>query len=996
MTFPHDQHGPMTRRWVASFLLVLGGLLDLNDSTANDAERSPPIAPILRVETPMHTALIRKPAYDAKLNRLYTASDDKTVRVWQLPKGRLVHVLRVPIAEGFEGRLYVVDLHPDGRTVAMGGWTGWDLDGQGAFYLVNAESGDMIRRVGGFPETIGTLAFAPDGQHIVVGLQGNKGLRVLRTSDYVEVARDSEYGDRILDVGFASDGRLVAASLDGYIRLYDAQFKLIGRRRTTTGQQPLSIKFSPNGQFIAVGFSDMAPPAIYTSADLNLWHAVDPSVVRNQRRLQNINWNDTGDALYATGESSDVTRSQIYRWGDGGKAKGQVISTTAQRPGGLLPLTQGRMAFITEDPSIGIIDPTNHIEFIVKSDLADTRLHGRPLAVDAEARSIEIQPRANDPTVLRLSIRDRRIERIEPSRKPLVPARTQSSLFTLTNWQHADNPSLNGVPLALDNYEVSRSFAISPDDQHLVLGTEWSLRSYDRAGQLRWRQKMTGVVWQVVVSSDSRSVVAALSDGTIRWHRADNGEAYLSAFVHPSSEDWVAWIPSGHYVSSNNGDQYIGWHFNQGRASAPLFYRAVQFERQLYRPDLIDAALAVRDAQAPLKSALARGATDVSKLLAIAPPTVRLTAVGPARASADGIAKATVRLDGRALQLPMQSVSVYVNNLPVTPRRSRAIAQNEARIVGREITVDLTEAENTVRVEISNGQALGVGEAIIDFAGPSKRIGTAGGNLYVLAVGIDKFTHLRVPGRVPGTYERVDLEFAARDADEIARHFRESGRQHFSNIFVKALSDNTAEKPDGAAIVRALDFLGDAGERDTVIVFLASHGVSDPQGNYYFVPRDVRMADWIAAETGQGRAPSMIPWTTFFDALREVAGRRILIVDTCHARNIEGKLDFHSLAKRSFSSRFSLMVAAKGDEQSQEYAKGKHGLFTYALLEALRTGPDLDADGYISLAEAFAGALPIVEKYRFPKRPQTPQLLAPAPLDRTILSRQATSQLRSR
>lgn len=82
------------------------------------------------------------------------------------------------------------------------------------------------------------------------------------------------------------------------------------------------------------------------------------------------------------------------------------------------------------------------------------------------------------------------------------------------------------------------------------------------------------------------------------------------------------------------------------------------------------------------------------------------------------------------------------------------------------------------------------------------------------------------------------------------------------------------------------------------------------------------------------------------------------------------------------------MVAAKSNEQSQEYAPGRHGLFTYALLESLR-GDAADADGHVTLAEAFNQALPIVEAKRARSVPQTPQLHAPWPLDRTVLLRRA-------
>ena len=72
------------------------------------------VDPILRVETGMHTTLIRRVVVDAARNRLITASDDKTIRVWQMPEARLLNVLRVPIDSGHEGQLFGLAVSPDG------------------------------------------------------------------------------------------------------------------------------------------------------------------------------------------------------------------------------------------------------------------------------------------------------------------------------------------------------------------------------------------------------------------------------------------------------------------------------------------------------------------------------------------------------------------------------------------------------------------------------------------------------------------------------------------------------------------------------------------------------------------------------------------------------------------------------------------------------------------------------------------------------------------
>jgi uncharacterized caspase-like protein len=221
----------------------------------------------------------------------------------------------------------------------------------------------------------------------------------------------------------------------------------------------------------------------------------------------------------------------------------------------------------------------------------------------------------------------------------------------------------------------------------------------------------------------------------------------------------------------------------------------------------------------------------------------------------------------------------------------------------------------------------------------------------------------------------------------MARFFGRQGSREFRKVHTRALSDLDEAKPDRARIVAALGFLADAKADDTVIVFLASHGVSDAAGNYYFLPRDAQGGDVAAAVNGAGaEATSLIRWDVFADALRRTAGRRILIVDTCHARGVEGRADLQSLAKRSAASRFALVLAARADEESQEYPPAQHGLFTHALLEGLRGAGDADADGRITVEEAFRHAVPMVERLQDRTLgTQTPQLVAPESLRRTVV-----------
>jgi hypothetical protein len=77
---------------------------------------------------------------------------------------------------------------------------------------------------------------------------------------------------------------------------------------------------------------------------------------------------------------------------------------------------------------------------------------------------------------------------------------TDDERMALDGWRNDVKPAVNGLPLKLDDYEISRSFALSPDDRMLVLGAEWAVRACKRDAQALWTTRMSGVVWQVAVS----------------------------------------------------------------------------------------------------------------------------------------------------------------------------------------------------------------------------------------------------------------------------------------------------------------------------------------------------------------------------------------------------------------------------------------------------------------------------------------------------------------
>ena len=177
------------RRW----LWLAAGLAILLAGRVSAQPADLPAEPMLRIDAQGHIAQIRRIATDAKERFAVTASDDKTVRVWSLPDGKLQRTIWLPSGDGDLGKAYAVALSPDGATIAVGGWT--EPVGS-SIYLFDRASGALTQRLPGLPDVVLHLAFSPDGRRLAAAVWGANGIRVFDAGDgYRLLPSDSDYGD---------------------------------------------------------------------------------------------------------------------------------------------------------------------------------------------------------------------------------------------------------------------------------------------------------------------------------------------------------------------------------------------------------------------------------------------------------------------------------------------------------------------------------------------------------------------------------------------------------------------------------------------------------------------------------------------------------------------------------------------------------------------------------------------------------------------------------
>jgi CHAT domain-containing protein len=329
----------------------------------------------------MHAAVITTIAADPDNRYLVTGSEDKTVRVWDVPTGRLLRVITPPAGKGHEGKILVLAISPDGKTIACGGYTGSrkNIEQEGKtyydVYMYERASGQLLHTLS-VPYVVEGLVYSRDGAFLVATSRGAfaststdfGSSRIFTTVDY-RWARDAlipEAGSAGAFADFDGQGRLLVLQKFGMWNMEIAG-KGVHESRQIYGI-PTSVSFSPDGSRIAVAFAD-ATVGVYSGQDLSLLYKPDvqgigPAEVEftddmdlAEVNLSTVVWSFDGTFLYYAGGRTCAHGSCFIRkWSDGGRGPYKDLPAARARITQLIALPKGGVAYAAVDPAFGVLD----------------------------------------------------------------------------------------------------------------------------------------------------------------------------------------------------------------------------------------------------------------------------------------------------------------------------------------------------------------------------------------------------------------------------------------------------------------------------------------------------------------------------------------------------------------------------------------------------------------------------------------------------------------
>jgi WD40 repeat protein len=889
-----------------------------------------------------HKKSITSIAFNPKGKTFATCSYDKQVIIWDVETGKALKTLK-----GHKMEVYEIEYSPDGKRIAS-------VSHDQTIKLWDAETGKEIRTFTGHTYAVKSVTISSDGKRIA-----SSGV-----DDLIKIW-DIETGREIISIpnswngsiAFSPNGKyVVTGSNDKLVKIYDIE---TGKKiQTFSGhiKDVNTVIFSHNGKNIISGGSDKS---------IRFWNfdtgkEIKTLGVQRTSRVEDVKFSSDGKKIITCGDKTikiwDITTGQQARVLKGHNSYVRAIDISRD---GKKIVSGG------SDKSIRIWNAESGVELKSISHVQDiTELAFSPDGKRFAIASDDINPKIFD-AVTGSEIKSFKgqtgiIQAIaySPDGKNIVSAsfdnsvkiwdiETGNSIKNLSGYKDgvitlAYSP--DGSTIASGDERViiwdaksgnlirkSKgekcdvwSIAYSPNGKQIVSGCMdynariWNVETGD---ELKTLKGHTSIVYSVAYSPDSKWVITGSDDHTSKIWKVETGEEVLT-MISFIDGNWVVYSPDGRFDGSTEGIKLL--HFVIGNEIIPL----ESFFEQYFTPGLLGLVLA-GEVYKPTEFSISN----------IKPkPNVKITppqCTDPSCTVSNPVFTVNVQVTDQGGGI--DEIRIYHNGklLEGTTRGLKLFGQNY------QFTINLTDGDNTIKATAFNSQRT---EAIPDeITVRYKAPQVIKPNMYVLAIGVNSYLN-----------PKYNLNYAKNDADAFISTLKKGALTLFGNVETITINDANATK---TKILQAIESIKLKIKAEDVFVFYyAGHGVMSAGTDaekplFYLIPHDVTKM-YEADEMLKKLGISANEIGEFSKNIK--AQKQLFVIDACQSGGAMQTLAMRGAAEEKAIAQLArstgtYFIAASGTEQfATEVAELGHGVFTYAVIEALK-GSCKSQDGRVTV-----------------------------------------------
>lgn len=988
--------------------LVLAGLV-FTTALAQDGTDMPMV-----LKPKGHKGLIRDLDLSPDGKQIVTAGQDKTIRVWDVDTYEQRGEFMGHIGSEKFGAVLTTQVSPDGRYLAASGVFGNRDHRQSVadIRLYDYHTQKIVHVFTGHQMASNTLQWSSDSRYLISACNDHS-IGIWDVQQLAPKAMLKGHGDVVWAADIYKD-KIVSASEDNLVMLWDMQSGQTLATSYDHVGAVVRVAFHPSGQYILSGANDNQIN-IYDS-DLNFLDAlyldrpVSAMAFDTEGQLALFGFGDGSIRVYRFSEGTlaeqayykphqgayvaglAITPDQRIFSAGGADSNIAVYQLTAQGADSLTNLSGSTqkvwgaglngelLAFSTGTKPWGHITGLRDVDFS----------HGFQM-VSREYQAMDENKNNVFKATLGGSFTERTAYFKGKKYDYKVPVTTLGGLHAYKNGatvtvEYTPDPSLTNqlntkgkyqnfqfgeVPVTLSGGGEKYTIAFTPDSLLMVGGTGGYLRAFNLDGQEVTRfDGHEDVVFTVNMSTDDRWVISGSHDQSIRlWDARHVGS---QAVLRPTATcffsqdgEWIVALEEGYYMSSTAGGKYIGFHQNQGYRKEAKFYPFENFDLKYNRPDLVLAKLEM--GTPALHDLLYKAYQKRLKKMKINEQSLS----GEVNMPEVVINTASQTVDSKMYQLALSAtdsegldrIHVYVNDIPIFGSLGISVKdEKDNKKVEKKIPVELSAGKNKIQVAVMNSGGIeSLKETVhVYYDGPEVKP-----DLHVVAIGVSNYLD-----------SNYNLTYASKDATDVTNLFF-SHHERYAKIHIHKFTDALAKRE---LILAVKDKLMQTKIEDEVIIFAAGHGLLDSQLDYYFATQDIDFNN----PAGRG-----LKYESLEGLLDGIPARnKLMLIDACHSGEVDkddvrlvdsgaAGLKSGSVSARGFTKKpqpvgmdniFELMQtlfadlrrgtgamvisSSSGVEFSLESDTWKNGVFTYAILEGLKSGKaDKSQDGAIQTSE---------------------------------------------
>lgn len=954
---------------------------------------------ILKLDTLGHTGMIKDILVSKDKTEIISASDDKTIRVWDVATGKEKRKILGAIGAGMDGTINAIALSRDNRYLAVGASMSYYNKNKRVvgIRIYNYKTGKLLKILKSHTSVVYALNFSSDDNYLVSG-SADTTVKIWQTANWnlqesinfhtkevyavKMLKRDNSYN--IYSAGL--DNKIALHQLKNktlkYINSFTANYKLnslatngkdiatcgfgkeilvfdrnLNLKQTVQSEtQPWGLAYSPDGKSLLAGTG--AHPLNVNIYETNTYKKT-ASFKKHTNTTIAVNFIDNNtlvsgcsyDGIYIWNKKTTKVKKEIvgageHVWSVGIKgdeiAWGNILDIMEKNNAGHL-----QKSINLKDFTIKEMGQKSHFRRIETTNGNWSLEHSKGGDYGYSDAVLEIKEAGVVKSKIVKDASNGYGHNCYGWYKDFIISGGSHGQLKIYNKEGEKVASLVG--------HTGDVWSIAVDGDRLVSGSGdqtikvWDLSKINTQNQKQKDKEINPVVAEVMnilMSEEYNRTHDEATEIALEYCQEQQIPLYKNNIVpqtiYPTltlfiskENEYVANTKEGFFTASKGGAKFIGYHINQGADKEARYLTVDKFYDTFYRPDLIQKALNGED--------LSKYAKDIQidKIIGGGlPPIVKIKTSSHKAQQRDltlelEVCQAGGGFDNLTLYLNSVAIDVISKDRALKLKTAHKNTQKDCIVFDK--LISLQSGENTIGFKATN--RVGTIESNLDEIVVNYK-GKSGAkpNLHILSIGVDKYRD-----------GDLRLQFSKADAKGFEESLSKASKALFKNVYTYNLYDKDVTK---AKVLKMFEKIGVKTTREDVFVFyVAGHGITDPlTGNYYYLPVDFRYKNENSVKE-QGISQNYLKL-----ALSKIqAMKSLVILDTCNSGSFaeamasRGLLEKTAINKLTRATGRATMVASSKSQVALEGYKG-HGVFTYTLMEAL-AGKGYGSDNKITIKE---------------------------------------------